>query len=144
MVQSGHTIVVYEVALSLSRLIRTHSEHLHQTEWECIYDIMLAIQEHMIQQQKAAGSETQQALSSNNLGQCLREMFLTIETLYERGVNIGAPEKFFELVEGSINTISVSMCCILDCLFCIYGIILVCVLILSCSVAIFCPDPDVI
>ena len=63
----------------------------------------------MIQQQLAAG-ETRHVLSSNSLGQCLREMFLAIEELYECGVNIGSPEKFFELVEGSMNTMPVSAC----------------------------------
>ncbi len=45
--QSEHTIVVYEVALSLSRLVRRFSAQLHPLEWELAYDIMEAIQLHI-------------------------------------------------------------------------------------------------
>ena len=48
-VSSGHTIVVYEVCLSLRRMVQKHSAQLHLLEWELVYDTVVAIQQHMVQ-----------------------------------------------------------------------------------------------
>lgn len=48
-VLSGHTIVVYEVALSVSRLVRKHAPLLHPLEWDLIYSSLAAIQDHLDQ-----------------------------------------------------------------------------------------------
>lgn len=46
---AGHTIVVYEVALSLHRLVRRYSEQLSHLEWEMVYAILRATQQHLLQ-----------------------------------------------------------------------------------------------
>ena len=43
-VLSGHTIVVYEAALSLGRLVRCYSAELHPLEWDLIYAALEAMQ----------------------------------------------------------------------------------------------------
>ena len=101
---SGHTIVVYEVALSLSRLVRTHPLELHPLEWDAIYDIMNCIQGHMTQIHATSGHTH---LPSNSLEQCMGELFSAIEQLYEEGTNIGSSEQFFNLVEASIASMPV-------------------------------------
>ena len=42
----GHTIVVYEIVLSLLRLIRTYAHSLHSAEWDMIYSILGVVQLH--------------------------------------------------------------------------------------------------
>ena len=106
-VLSGHTIVVYEVALSLSRLVRTYPLELHPLEWDAIYDIMNCIQGHMTQIQAASGHA--HLLPSSSLEQCMRELFSTIEQLYEEGTNIGTSEQFFNLVEANIASMPVRL-----------------------------------
>ena len=103
---------MYEVALSLSRLVRTHPQELHPLEWDAIYDIMNSIQGHMTQVQAASGHT--HLLPSNSLEQCVRELFSTIEQLYEEGNNIGTSERFFNLVEANIAYMPVRFenCCI--------------------------------
>ena len=46
---SGHTIVVYEVCLSLRRLVQKYSSQLYLLGWELVYDTMAAIQQHIVQ-----------------------------------------------------------------------------------------------
>ena len=46
--------------------------------------------------------------SGNQLVSCVRELFLSIEELYEGGVVIGTPEKFFGLLEQSLDTLPVN------------------------------------
>ena len=48
-------------------------------------------------------------LPSNNLAQCLKELFSCIEELYEGGHNIGEAEKLFTLLEMSMDTLPVSV-----------------------------------
>ncbi len=103
-VLSGHTIVVYEVSLSLLRLVRAHAHQLRPLEWEAVYDTVAAVQGHVTHLE---GAEPGGAARSN-LGQCLRELFLVLEQLYQTGANIGPPELFFKLVEESLNTMPVS------------------------------------
>ena len=104
---SGHTIVVYEVALSLCRLVRTQSQQLHPLEWDAIYDIMNCIQDHMTQVLAATGHT--HPLPSNRLEDTMRELFGTIEQLYEDGTNIGASERFFALVESNMASMPVRL-----------------------------------
>jgi len=53
---------------------------------------------------------------SNNLMLCLQELFTCIEEVYEEGQSIGTPEKFFALVENSVEAMPVSavLCMIRD------------------------------
>ena len=45
-----HTIVIYEIALSLLRLVRTYSSpSFHITEWDCVYYMLDYIQAHLVQ-----------------------------------------------------------------------------------------------
>uniref|UniRef100_A0A1X7VTP7 Rap-GAP domain-containing protein n=1 Tax=Amphimedon queenslandica TaxID=400682 RepID=A0A1X7VTP7_AMPQE len=44
-----HTIVIYEIALSLLRLVRTYSSLFHSTEWDCVYYMLDHIQAHLVQ-----------------------------------------------------------------------------------------------
>ncbi len=103
---SGHTIVVYEVSLSLLRLVRAHAHQLCPLEWEAVYDTVAAIQDHVT---CLEGVEPEGAARSN-LGQCLKELFLVLEQMYQGGANIGPPELFFKLVEDSLNAMPVSIC----------------------------------
>ena len=48
--------------------------------------------------------------SKSNLGHCLKDLFMTVEQLYECGANIGSPDLFFGLVERSLDTMPVSVC----------------------------------
>ena len=48
------------------------------------------------------------AVPSNNLMLCLQELFTCIEEVYEEGQSIGNPEKFFALVENSMEAMPVS------------------------------------
>ena len=107
---SNHTIVIFEVALSLNRLIRTYSIHLQPLEWDAIYDIMAAIQNHIKLLRHKTGENL--LLPSSNLGQCLRDLFVAVEDLYKNGsgISIGEPEKFFNLVEENIDTMPVCSC----------------------------------
>ena len=41
-----HTIVVYEVVLSLLRLVRKYAHSLHCAEWDVIYSILSNVQRH--------------------------------------------------------------------------------------------------
>ena len=43
-----HTIVVYEIVLSLQRLIRKYAHSLHCAEWDVIYAILGNVQDHAI------------------------------------------------------------------------------------------------
>ncbi len=103
---SNHTIVVFEVTLSLHRLIRAYPQDLHPIEWDCIYDIMAAIQDHLrlLGQRKGEGTV---ALRPGNLGQCLRELFVGVEELLASGVSVGEQERFFDLVEENMDTMPV-------------------------------------
>ena len=111
---SNHTIVVFEVALSLSRLIRTYSSSLHPLEWDSIYDIMAVVQRHLTLLQQKAGEETshpkETSLPTHNLGQCLRDLYVAVEELYASGsgLSIGEPGRFFALVEENMDTMPVS------------------------------------
>ena len=49
---SGHTIVVYEVCLSLRRLVVKHSAQLHLLDWDIVYNIIDAVQQHLAQLQQ--------------------------------------------------------------------------------------------
>ena len=49
---SCHTIVVYEVCLSLRRLIVKHSAQIHLLEWDMVYNIIDAVQRHIAQLQQ--------------------------------------------------------------------------------------------
>ena len=98
--------MVYEVALSLGRLVRTYPHQLHPLEWDAIYDIMTCIQDHMTNVVKATGHAYPS--QPNNLEQSMRELFATIEQLYEGGTNIGTAESFFSLVEANISSMPVS------------------------------------
>ena len=51
----GHTIVVYEVALSLLRLVRHYASRLDQREWETVYIILHATQLHLSQAAQVSG-----------------------------------------------------------------------------------------
>ena len=106
---SNHTIVVFEVTLSLNRLIRTYPQALHPVEWDCIYDIMAAIQHHLrllASQRKGEGRSPQ---PPGNLGQCLRDLFVGVEELLASGVSVGEQEKFFDLVEENMDTMPVCL-----------------------------------
>ncbi len=96
--------MVYEISLSLLRLVRAHVHKLHPLEWEAVYDIIAAVQSHVTQLE---GVEPGGA-SRSSLGQCLRELFVILEQLYEGGANIGPPDLFFRLVEESLDTMPVS------------------------------------
>ena len=43
-------IVVYEVALSVLRLVRHYACHLEEREWEMVHHILQAAQHHLTQQ----------------------------------------------------------------------------------------------
>ena len=61
----------------------------------------------MSQLQQASGQPA--SLPSNSLSQCLRELFTTIEEVYESGQSIGDAGKFFGLLEGSTELLPVSV-----------------------------------
>ena len=105
--QSGHTIVVFEVCLSLSRLVRTHARRLAPLEWSAIFAIMEGVQRHLAEVSRVKGEPADGP--SNALGQSLRDLFLVVEELYEGGTHIGAPEKFFALVEDSMYSMPVRL-----------------------------------
>ena len=67
---SGHTIVVYEVALSVLRLVRYYSSHLDQREWEVVHRILHATQHHLTQAQQV-GREGRGSVVLG-VGSCLR------------------------------------------------------------------------
>lgn len=50
--QSGHTIVVYEVALSVLRLVRHYASSLEDREWEVVFRILHSTQYHLTQAQQ--------------------------------------------------------------------------------------------
>ena len=106
-VLSNHTIVVFEVALSIRRLVRTYSQAFHPLEWDLIYDIMGVVQRHLNLLKVRTGENP--ALPSSNLGQCLRDLFVAVEELYAggSGLSIGEPERFFALVEENMDTMPV-------------------------------------
>ena len=121
---SGHTIVVYEVALSLSRLVRKYALQLHPLEWELAYDIMEAIQLHIGELQRVGldltigqhfrfppipqVSGVPVSGSNHALSQVMAELCLAIEEMFEQGRDIGNPDKFFSLMDNSVNTLPVS------------------------------------
>ena len=53
--QSGHTIVVYEVALSVLRLVRHYAPHLETREWEAVHRILRATHHHLTEAQQVWG-----------------------------------------------------------------------------------------
>ena len=106
-VLSNQTLVVFEVVLSIHRLVRAYSQDLNLLEWESIYDTMAAIQTHLCLLKEMAGANHDSP--RNTLVQCLKDLFMTIEECYAggQGISIGEPEKFFNLVEESIDTLPV-------------------------------------
>ena len=107
-VLSHQTLVVFEAALSVLRLVRTYARDLNQLEWDSIYDIMEGIQDHLRLLKDKTGQDI--LPPKNTLGQCQRDLFLAIEDCYDggRGINIGEPDKFFDLVEGNVDALPVS------------------------------------
>lgn len=55
--QSGHTIVVYEVALSVLRLVRHYASSLEDREWEVVFRILHSTQHHLTQAQQVQHRE---------------------------------------------------------------------------------------
>lgn len=104
---SNQTLVVFEAALSLRRLVRTYARDLHLLEWESIYDIMGGIQAHLHLLKQRTGEDILSPKST--LGQCQRDLFLAIEECYDggKGISIGEPDKFFDLVEENIDALPV-------------------------------------
>ena len=135
-VLSGHTLVVYEVALSLQRLVRTSSGQLRPPDWALLYSTLAAILHHLQQLKKVAGggggraggldltASCPQALvepmASHRLLQCVHSVFSSVqEALEQAGAgqagagagqagDIGRPEPFFALVEAGADVLPVS------------------------------------
>ena len=129
---SGHTIVVYEVVLSVHRLVRRYSGQLSHLEWEMVYGILRATQQHLQQANEvsqgtvwhvytptyhppppssppAQASREPGSTPANQLVHTLQDIYSTIEILYEGGANsIGPAHCFFELLESSRDTLPVS------------------------------------
>ena len=45
----GHTLVVYEVALSLHRLVRMSHDQLQPPDWSLVYQTLSSILQHLLQ-----------------------------------------------------------------------------------------------
>eukprot|EP00731_Ephydatia_muelleri_P029426 Em0020g1070a len=88
---SKHTIVVYEVALSISRLVRKYHIQLNTLEWDHIYASMEAIYSHALLQ---SGD-----LEQNSLIHCIGDLVSNIENLYNASSPIGSSEHFFGFME---------------------------------------------
>ena len=73
---------------------------------------MTCIQDHLTNVVKATGHAY--PAQPNSLEQSMRELYFTIEQLYEDGKNIGTAEKFFSLVEANISLMPVSVCSIFE------------------------------
>jgi len=106
-VLSRQTLVVFEAALSLRRLVRTYGRQLNLLEWDAIYDIMWGTQDHLHMIKDLTGQDIMSP--KNALGQCQLDLFLAIEDCYDggRGSSIGEPDKFFDLVEDNFDVLPV-------------------------------------
>ena len=49
---------MYEISLSLLRLVRAHVHNFHSIEWECLYSTLENIQEHLLQLELQRDDET--------------------------------------------------------------------------------------
>ena len=97
---SKHTIVVYEVALSISRLVRKYHIQLNTLEWDHIYASMEAIYSHALLQ---SGDSEQ-----NSLIHCIGDLVSNIENLYNASSPIGSSEHFFGFMELCKEALPVS------------------------------------
>ena len=74
-----------------------------QRAFHCLFPLQL----HLSRLQQALVEPA--AVPSSSLGQCLRELFASIEEAYEGGQSIGDAERFFSLLEGSTELLPVSV-----------------------------------
>jgi tuberous sclerosis protein 2 len=94
--QSGHTIVVYEVALSVLRLVRHYAPHLETREWAAMHRILRATHHHLTEAQQALRDSAPAA----QLQATLQDTYSCIEQYWEGGVHsIGPAHLFFQLLD---------------------------------------------
>jgi tuberous sclerosis protein 2 len=98
---SGHTLVIYEVTLSVLRLVRHYSSRLGPREWEMIFHILHATQRHLSQQAEPS--------SAAQLQSTLQDIFSSVEQFWEDGENsIGPAHLFFQLLDEVRATLPVT------------------------------------
>jgi tuberous sclerosis protein 2 len=91
---SGLTLVVYEVALSVLRLVRHYSPRLGPREWESLHHILHATHRHLSLQ------GVRETSSAGQLSATLQAIFSSVEQHWEGGRgSIGPAHLFFQLLE---------------------------------------------
>lgn len=93
--QCNHPIVMYEVTLSIQRLVNKYGEELHDPTWSIILDIIEEIIAH---------TETSSQPASHQVSASLHETINSIENLLDNGHYNGCVQRFYELIERCSNS----------------------------------------
>ncbi|XP_015588565.1 tuberin [Cephus cinctus] len=88
--QCNHPIVMYEVTLSIQRLVNKFGLELQEPTWSIILDILEEIIAHI---------ETSNQPASRQVSVSLHETIHSVENLLEAGQYNGCIQRFYELVE---------------------------------------------
>lgn len=90
--QCNHTLVVYEITLSVQRLVSKYGLELQDPAWDVVLSILEAITRHVEDKEQSAVAPV---LSK------LHETLCTVEKLIELGQFNGNVRKVFSLIEMS-------------------------------------------
>lgn len=90
--ECNHTIVVYEITLSIQRLVNKYGVDLQDPAWDIVLSILSAITRHV---------EDKEPESVGAILSKLHETLCTIEQLIELGQFNGSVRKVFSLIEMS-------------------------------------------
>ncbi|XP_064629998.1 tuberin-like isoform X3 [Lineus longissimus] len=89
-----HVTVVYEVVLSIQRLVKKYGTDIQFIQWQIILDIIETLLSHF----EACPTE-----QTATVQQIFHEILTTLEQLYENGVFNGDHERLFTVVEKCAN-----------------------------------------
>ncbi|XP_048507911.1 tuberin isoform X2 [Athalia rosae] len=93
--QCNHPIVMYEVTLSIQRLVNKYGEELQDPTWDRILDIIEEVITH---------TETSSQPASKQVSVSLHETINSIENLLDNGHYNGCVQRFYELIDRCSNS----------------------------------------
>lgn len=89
--KNGHVLVVYEVALSIQKLVSKLSLELHLSSWDLLLDTLANLFEHYV--------SLEEGLEKQSILNVLKDIMDVIEQLIELQQFGGSYDKFFSLVD---------------------------------------------
>jgi tuberous sclerosis protein 2 len=99
-----HIIVLYEISLSLLRLVTEYGQTLHSNEWNCLYVIFENVQDHLIHMKRDISE-------SSVMLQVFQEIFDKMASLHHDHAHQATMDvdKFFDVVNKGINLHQLSL-----------------------------------